>query len=117
MNRQIVVDTETTGLDPIRGSHRVIEIALVEVIDNKITGKTYQSYFNPQKRKNTKKAFSLHKLKDSFLLDKPLFTDCITEIVNFIGDAELVFYNKIFDLKFLNSESHYLFDENSHRCT
>lgn len=104
MKRQVVIDTETTGLDPSRGSHRVIEIALVEVIDNKITGKTYQSYFNPQNRKNTKKAFLLHKLKDSFLLDKPFFTDCITDIVGFIGDAELVFYNKDFDLKFLNSE-------------
>lgn len=107
MKRQIVIDTETTGLSPTRGSHRVIDIALVEVIDNKLTGRTYQSYLNPQGRKITRKAFELHKIKDSFLLDKPLFSDCMSDIVNFIGDAELVFYNKDFDLKFLNSESQY----------
>lgn len=105
MKRHIVIDTETTGLDPIKGNHRVIEIALIEVIDNKLTGRIYQSYFNPRGRKITRKAFELHKIKDSFLLDKPLFSECISDIVNFIGDAELVFYNKDFDLKFLNSES------------
>jgi DNA polymerase III epsilon subunit len=105
MKRQIVIDTETTGLDPIKGSHRVIEIALVEVVDNNITGRTFQSYCNPLGKKVTRNAFLVHKIKDSFLLDKPLFADCITEVINFIGDAELVFYNKAFDLKFLNSES------------
>jgi len=105
MKRQIVIDTETTGLDPIKGRHRVIEIALVEVINNKMTGNTLQYYFTPQGRKVTQGAFRVHKIKDSFLLDKPIFSDCIAEIINFIQDAELVFYNKVFDLKFLNNEA------------
>lgn len=105
MIRQIVIDTETTGLDPLTGKHRVIEIALVEVIDNIVTGNSFQSYFCPEGKRSLKPAFRIHQIKDDFLVDKPLFKDCLDEIVNFIGDSELFFYNKNFDLKFLDHEA------------
>ena len=105
MIRQIVIDTETTGYDPHTGKHRVIEVALVEVIDNVITGKSFQTYLCPQNKRSTKGAFNIHHIKDSFLTDKPLFKDCLDQIVNFIGNSELFFYNKIFDLRFLDHES------------
>jgi DNA polymerase-3 subunit epsilon len=105
MNRYVVVDTETTGLDPYCGNHRVIEIALVEVVDNVITGKQYQTYLNPQGRKSTKGAFRVHQIKDDFLKNKPLFSEVFDDIFSFIGDATLVIYNKDFDLKFLDHES------------
>lgn len=105
MNRYVVIDTETTGLDPYRGNHRIIEIALVEVIDNVVTGKEYHTYLNPQGRKSTKKALQIHQIPDSSLLDKPTFSDVFNKIIAFIGEATLVFYNEAFDLKFLDHES------------
>ena len=105
MVRQIVIDTETTGLDPYKGNHRIIEIALIEVIDNVITGKKFHSYFDPQGRGSTKGAFNVHKLKDNFLVGKPLFSNELSKIVKFINNDDIIFYNKIFDLKFLDLES------------
>ena len=105
MKRKVVVDTETTGLDTVKGRHRVIEIALVEIINNKITGKSFQSYFSPDGRKSAQNALKVHKIKDAFLLDKPLFKDQLNNILAFIADSELVFYNKAFDLKFLDNEA------------
>lgn len=105
MSRYVVIDTETTGLDPYRGNHRIIEIALIEVIDYVVTGKQFQTYLNPQGRKSTKKAFQVHKIPDESLVDKPTFSDVFDEITAFIGDATLVFYNEEFDLKFLDHES------------
>ncbi|RLV58717.1 hypothetical protein D5018_15775 [Parashewanella curva] len=104
MKRQIVVDTETTGVSHLRG-HRIIEIALVEVNDNKITGNTYQSYFYPDGRKITKGAYKVHQIENDLLVNKPIFKDKIEEIKNFIDGAELVFFNKEFDLNFLNNEA------------
>jgi len=105
MVRQIVIDTETTGLSPLEGKHRVIEVALVEVIDNVITGNTFQTYLCPQGKRSTKPAFRIHQIKDELLVDKPLFKNCLNEIVNFIGNSELFFYNKDFDLNFLDHEA------------
>ncbi|NQY35760.1 MAG: hypothetical protein HRT37_12480 [Alteromonadaceae bacterium] len=70
MNRYVVIDTETTGYNPYRGNHRVIEIALVEVVDYVITGKQFQTYLNPQGKKSTKGAFKTHQIKDDYLTDK-----------------------------------------------
>ena len=89
MVRQIVIDTETTGFSPHSGKHRIIEVALVEVIDNVITGNTFQTYLCPQNKRSNKGAFKVHHIKDSFLIDKPLFKDCLDEIINFIGNSEL----------------------------
>lgn len=105
MNRYVVIDTETTGFTPHKGDHRIIEIALVEVVDYVITGKQFQTYLNPQGKKSLKGAFKTHQIKDDSLKDKPLFSEVFKDIISFIGDATLVFYNKDFDLKFLDHES------------
>ena len=105
MNRYVVVDTETTGFSPHKGNHRIIEIALVEVVDYVITGKQFQTYLNPQGKKSLKGAFKTHQIKDDSLIDKPLFSEVFKDIISFIGDATLIFYNKDFDLKFLDHES------------
>lgn len=105
MARYVVVDTETTGLSTIKGRHRVIEIALVEVVNSKLTGNTFQTYINPEGRKSTPNAIRTHKLKDSFLLDKPLFKTQLPQILDFIGKSQLVFFNEDFDLEFLDNEA------------
>ncbi|MFT4804615.1 MAG: DNA polymerase III epsilon subunit [Psychroserpens sp.] len=105
MKRQIVVDTETTGYSPVKGRHRIIDIALVEIVNGELTGKSFQSYINPEGRKSTHTATKLHKIKDSFLLDKPLFKEQLSRIINFIDNCELIFYNKSFDLEFLDNEA------------
>jgi DNA polymerase III epsilon subunit len=105
MARQIAIDTETTGLSTIKGRHRVIEIALVEIIDGKLTGNSFQSYFSPEGRKSRPLAFKTHKIKDSFLLDKPLFKNELSKILKFIGKSKLIFFNKDFDLEFLDNET------------
>ncbi len=105
MKRQIVVDTETTGKSTVKGRHRIIDIALVEIIDGELTGKSYQTYINPEGRKSTHTATKLHKIKDSFLLDKPLFKEQLSPILGFIDDCELIFYNEKFDLEFLDYEA------------
>lgn len=102
--REIVLDTETTGLDPADG-HRVIEIGCVELIDHFPTGKTFQRYLNPE-REMPPDAQRVHGITMAFLKDKPLFADVADEFLEFLGDAPLVIHNASFDLKFLNSELH-----------
>jgi DNA polymerase-3 subunit epsilon len=101
--REIVLDTETTGLDPTDG-HRIIEIGCVELIDHLPTGNTFQRYLNPERSVGDSER--IHGTSDEFLADKPLFADIAADFVEFIGDAPLVIHNAGFDIKFLNSELH-----------
>jgi DNA polymerase-3 subunit epsilon len=102
MSRQIVLDTETTGLDPAQG-HRVIEIGALEILNRRITGATYHVYLNPE-RDIDAGALSVHGLSREFLSDKPRFTDVSAEFLDFVRDAELVIHNAPFDIGFLNAE-------------
>jgi len=104
--REIVLDTETTGLDPADG-HRIIEIGCVELMDHLPTGRSYQAYLNPE-RAIPIEAQRVHGISDEFLADKPLFAAIADELMEFLGDAPLVIHNAGFDLKFLNSELHRL---------
>lgn len=100
--REIVLDTETTGLDPQAGD-RIVEIGCVELINHVPSGITWQHYFNPQCAM-PKEAFAVHGLSDEFLSDKPLFVDLKQSFLEFIGDARLVIHNAEFDIGFLNAE-------------
>lgn len=100
--REIVLDTETTGLDPDSG-HRVIEIGCVELVDHFPTGRSFQRYLNPE-RDMPPDAQRIHGITGEFLSDKPLFAHIAEEFLEFIGDAPLVIHNASFDLKFLNAE-------------
>ncbi|MYE84859.1 MAG: DNA polymerase III subunit epsilon, partial [Gammaproteobacteria bacterium] len=100
--RQIVLDTETTGLEPEQG-HRVIEIGAVELIDRELTGETFHTYLNPQ-REIDQGALQVHGIDQHFLADKPLFGDISEAFVAFIKDAELVIHNAPFDVAFLDRE-------------
>jgi DNA polymerase-3 subunit epsilon len=100
--REIVLDTETTGLDPDAG-HRVIEIGCVELVDHFPTGRTLQFYLNPE-RDMPPDAQRIHGITSEFLTGKPLFAHVVEEFLEFIGDAPLVIHNASFDLKFLNAE-------------
>lgn len=100
--REIVLDTETTGLDPIDG-HRIIDIGCVELVDHFPTGRTYQCYLNPE-RDVPDEVQKVHGITTEFLQDKPLFAHVVEEFLEFIGDAPLVIHNASFDLKFLNAE-------------
>lgn len=100
--REIILDTETTGLDPNEG-HRLVEIGCVEMIDRNPTGATWHKYFNPE-RDMPVEAFNVHGLSAEFLSNKPLFADLAQEFVDFIGDAHLVIHNAGFDMRFLNAE-------------
>ncbi len=100
--REIVLDTETTGLDPADG-HRIIEIGCVELMDHFPTGRTYQCYLNPE-RDMPADAERVHGISGAFLADKPFFRDVAAEFLDFLGDAPLVIHNAAFDLKFLNAE-------------
>src|SRR3984885_8067813 len=102
--REIVLDTETTGLDPADG-HRVIEIGCVELVDHFPTGRSFQRYLNPE-RDMPPEAQRIHGISTEFLRDKPRFAEVVLEFLEFIGDAPLVIHNAGFDLKFLNSELH-----------
>ena len=102
MTRQIVLDTETTGLDPAHG-HRVIEIGALEIINRRITGATFHVYLNPE-RDIDAGALAVHGLSREFLSDKPRFADISTEFVEFVRDAELIIHNAPFDIGFLNAE-------------
>jgi DNA polymerase-3 subunit epsilon len=102
--REIVLDTETTGLDPNDG-HRIIEIGCVELFDHVPTGRTYQCYLNPE-RDVPDDVQKVHGITTEFLQDKPLFAHVVEEFIEFIGDAPLVIHNAGFDIKFLNSELH-----------
>jgi DNA polymerase-3 subunit epsilon len=100
--REIVLDTETTGLEPAQG-HRIIEIGCLELKNRTPTGGRYQAYINPQ-RDVPEEARRISNLSTEFLLDKPLFADVVDGFLSFIGDSPLVIHNAEFDLKFLNSE-------------
>lgn len=101
--REIVLDTETTGLDPFNGD-RIVEIGCVELDNHVPTGRTYQVYLNPE-REMTDEVIAVHGLTNDFLSDKPKFKEIAPEFLNFIGeDSKLVIHNAAFDMKFLNAE-------------
>jgi len=100
--RWVILDTETTGLDPEDG-HRIIEIGAVEVMNRGITGRDFHYYLNPD-RDSDAGALEVHGLTTEFLQDKPRFKDVVDEFLAFIKDAELVIHNAPFDVKFLNAE-------------
>jgi DNA polymerase-3 subunit epsilon len=100
--RQIILDTETTGLDPKLG-HRVIEIAAVELVDRRLTGNYFHRYVNPE-RASDDGALEVHGLTEDFLRDKPKFAEIVQELLDFIRGAELVIHNAPFDTGFLNRE-------------
>lgn len=100
--REIVFDTETTGLS-FAGGDRLVEIGCVELINRVPTGRHYHAYLNPQ-RSMPVEAFNVHGLSDTFLADKPLFGDVVEELIDFLGDCPLVAHNATFDFGFLNGE-------------
>ena len=100
--RQIVLDTETTGLETSQ-DHRIIEIGCVELVNRKLTGKHYHQYINPQ-RNVDEGALQVHGISDEFLADKPLFENIIDDFLAFVGDAELVIHNAPFDVGFIDHE-------------
>ena len=100
--REIVLDTETTGLDPQDG-HRIVEIGAVELHNHVPTGKVYHQYINPLITMPDQ-AFAIHGLSDEFLSDKPKFSEIAKEFIDFIGSAKLVIHNAAFDIKFINAE-------------
>jgi DNA polymerase-3 subunit epsilon len=100
--REIVLDTETTGLDPLRGD-RLVEIGCVEILNRMPTGQTFHVYVNPE-RAMAAEAFAVHGLSSEFLADKPLFSEVVEDFLEFIGDAPLVIHNASFDISFINAE-------------
>jgi len=100
--REIVLDTETTGLDPSQG-HRLVEIGCIELVNRIPSGQTFHAYLNPG-RDMPAEALAIHGLTDEFLKDKPLFTQVVDDLVAFLGDAPLVIHNAAFDIGFLNAE-------------
>jgi len=100
--RQIVLDTETTGLSPEDG-HRVIEIGCVELLNRKLTGDRFHTYLNPQ-RAIDQGAVDVHGLDNQFLADKPLFGHIAADFIRFVEGAELIIHNAPFDVGFLNAE-------------
>src|ERR1700756_1609654 len=100
--REIVLDTETTGLDPLRGD-RLVEIGCVEIFNRMPTGQTFHRHLNPE-RDMPAEAFAVHGLSGEFLADKPLFAHVVEEFLEFIADAPLVIHNASFDIGFINAE-------------
>lgn len=100
--RQIILDTETTGLEPSQG-HRIIEIGAVEMISRRLTGSRYQQYINPD-REIDAGAMAVHGITNEALADKPRFADVAEEFLRFIKDAELIIHNAPFDVGFINNE-------------
>lgn len=100
--REIVLDTETTGLDPVAG-HRIVEIGAVELQHHLPTGREYHVYLDPQ-REMPEDAYAIHGLSSDFLAGKEKFADIADAFLDFIGDAPLVIHNAAFDLKFVNAE-------------
>lgn len=100
--REIIFDTETTGLNPA-GGDRIVEIGCIEVVNRVETGRIFHAYFNPERPMPTE-AEAVHGLSGIFLSDKPLFLDKVEELLEFIGDAPLVAHNAAFDFGFLNHE-------------
>ena len=102
MIRQIVLDTETTGIN-FQSGHRIIEIGCVEMVNRKVTGSEFHTYLNPD-REVDEGAFKIHGLTLEFLQDKPRFIDVVDEFLEFIRDSELLIHNAEFDIGFLNYE-------------
>ena len=100
--REIILDTETTGLNPSDG-HRIIEIGCLELYNHLPTGKVYHQYINPQ-RDVPLEAFRVHGLSEDFLRDKPVFSEIVEDFLNFIEGSPLIIHNASFDMKFLNYE-------------
>ena len=100
--RQVVLDTETTGLEPSEG-HRIIEIGAIELNDRRPTGRQLHCYLNPQ-RQVEQGALEVHGLSNDFLKDKPRFVEVVDELIDFVRDSELVIHNAPFDLGFLDHE-------------
>ncbi len=104
--RQIVLDTETTGLNPAKG-HRIIEIGCIEISNRRLTEKRFHYYLQPD-RKIDAEASAVHGIKNQFLQDKPRFADIVNEFMDFIKDAELIIHNANFDVGFINHELKFL---------
>jgi DNA polymerase-3 subunit epsilon len=100
--REIILDTETTGLDP-RAGHRLVEIGCLELVNHVPTGAQYHAYVDPE-RDMPADAFAVHGLSTQFLTGKPVFAQVVDELLTFLGDARLVIHNAEFDLRFLNAE-------------
>jgi DNA polymerase-3 subunit epsilon len=100
--REIVLDTETTGLDPDAGD-RIVELGAVELVNHMPTGRVFHAYVNPQ-REVPQEALDVHGLSNAFLSDKPVFAAVAAEFAAFLGDARLVIHNAAFDIRFLNAE-------------
>jgi len=100
--RQIVLDTETTGLNA-RNGDRVIEIGCIEIDNRRLSGRSFHRYVNPQ-RPSDPEALKVHGLTEDFLADKPLFADIADELMEFVADAEIVIHNAAFDVGFLDAE-------------
>src|SRR5260370_21628551 len=100
--REIVTDTETTGLDPLRGD-RLVEIGCIEIYNRMPTGQPFHRYINPE-RDMPAEAFAVHGLSAEFLAGKPVFTEVVDEFLEFIADAPLVIHNASFDISFINAE-------------
>ncbi len=102
MLRQIILDTETTGLDPKSG-HKIIEIGCIELVNRKFTGEQFHVYINPD-RDSDEAALEVHGLTTEFLSDKPRFEDIYDDFISFIDQSELLIHNAEFDIKFLDHE-------------
>jgi DNA polymerase III subunit epsilon len=100
--REIILDTETTGIDPLQG-HRIVEIGAIELLNHMPTGKSFHKYLNP-KRDMPREAEAIHGLSIAFLKDKPGFEDVAAEFLEFIADSPLIIHNASFDVGFLNAE-------------
>lgn len=100
--RQIVLDTETTGLETTQG-HRIIEIGCVELFNRRLTGRHYHQYINPEREVDAG-AFQVHGISNEMLADKPKFAQIAEEFLAFIGDADLIIHNAAFDIGFINAE-------------
>lgn len=104
--RQVVLDTETTGLNPETGD-RIIEIGCVEILNRRVTNRHFHVYLNPE-REVDEGAFKVHGISTAFLQDKPLFKDILPELLAFVEGAEVIIHNAPFDLGFLNAELQHL---------
>lgn len=106
MVREIILDTETTGLDPATGD-RIVEIGAVELLNHLPTGRTFHVYINPE-RDMPREAEAVHGLSSAFLKDKPVFASVVQDFLDFIGDAVLIIHNASFDMAFINAELGFL---------
>lgn len=101
-NREIILDTETTGLSPEKGD-RIVEIGCIELVNYNLTGNEFHKYLNPE-REMSEGAFRVSGISDEFLKDKPHFKEIANDLINFIGNSKIVAHNAPFDIGFLNNE-------------